>query len=129
MSVFEGLEQAINNLNREIEKKQKKQLAGMYAAGLLVERRSKKLVPREHGPLVASGYTRKESEKSVIVGYSAGYALAVHENMEAKLRGKPRPSGLGVYWGPSGEPKFLERPFREGQKDILETIASYTKEN
>lgn len=54
--------------------------------------------------------------KAVIVGYTAPYALYVHENLEMKLAGKPRPSGLGVYWGPNGQPKFLEQPARENGK-------------
>ena len=49
---------------------------------------------------------------SVLVGYTSAYALYVHENMEQKLRGQPRPSGKGVYWGPQGQPKFLEAPAR-----------------
>lgn len=125
--VLEGLERVLANLNKEIAKKQEKQMAGMMAAGLLIQRRSQKLVPREKGILHASAYTRKDGPAAVVVGYGASYALAVHENLEAKLKGTPRPSGLGVYWGPSGQPKFLEQPFREGKKDILETIASYTK--
>ena len=128
MAFLEGLERVLENINREIDKKQKQHAAGLWAAGLLVQGRSQKRVPVEHGPLRASAYTRKEGQTAVVVGYSAAYALAVHENLEQKLKGKPRPSGLGQYWGPSGEPKFLERPFRESKKDILETIASYTRQ-
>jgi len=50
---------------------------------------------------------------SVVVGFTSRYAIYVHENMEPKLKGEKRPSGLGVYWGPSGQPKFLEQPARE----------------
>lgn len=47
-----------------------------------------------------------DSKPSVIVGYTAAYALFVHENRERKLEGLPRPSGLGTYWNP-GRPGFL----------------------
>jgi hypothetical protein len=68
-------------------------------------------------------------EVSVIVGYTAFYALFVHENMEMKLAGQPRPSGLGVYWGPSGAgPKFLERPARENGKKYGEMISRAIKQ-
>lgn len=60
----------------------------------------------------------KQMDAAVIVGFTAAYALFVHENMEMRLAGQPRPSGLGVYWGPKGGPKFLEAPFRE-LKDVL----------
>lgn len=63
--------------------------------------------------------------KSVLVGYTANYALHVHENMEAKTLGQsiPRPSGLGVFWGPSQYgPKFLEGPAREFRGEIVTII-------
>jgi len=52
---------------------------------------------------------------SVVVGYrGVGYAIYVHENVEMKLKGLPRPSGRGRYWDPPGSgPKFLENPARE----------------
>lgn len=46
------------------------------------------------------------------LGFSAPYAIYVHENMEQKWRGLPRrpnPPKSGVYWGPAGEPKYLTR--------------------
>ena len=57
------------------------------------------------------------SKVSVAVGYMAYYALYVHENLDPKTMGMdiPRESGLGVYWGPHGQPKFLEQPFRENR--------------
>lgn len=54
-----------------------------------------------------------DMDKSVVVGFTAAYALWVHENVEMKGAGKPRPSGIGVYWGPAGQAKFLEQPARE----------------
>jgi hypothetical protein len=55
----------------------------------------------------------KDNNVSVVVGYTAAYALYVHEMMEPKHLGEPRASGIGTYWGPNGSPKFLEAPFRE----------------
>lgn len=50
----------------------------------------------------------------VIVGFTANYALFVHEDMEMKLAGQPRPGGRGMYWDPQGSgPKFLENPAKE----------------
>ena len=53
----------------------------------------------------ASAYTRKEATQSVVIGYSAAYALPVHENME-QSSGIKRPSGLGVYWGRTANQSF-----------------------
>lgn len=57
------------------------------------------------------------------VGYTSNYALFVHENIVQKLAGEPRPSGLGVYWGPAGEPKFLEGPAREMADELGKTVS------
>lgn len=57
----------------------------------------------------------KDANVSVVVGFSGENAVRVHE-MIPKTRGQnvPRPSGLGVFWGPSQHgPKFLEAPARE----------------
>lgn len=85
----------------------------------------------------------------VAVGYTASYALYVHENTEMKLKGLPRGQGFGrdsesgavvvppallktgkaggknrgFYWDPQGkaQPKFLETPLRE-KRDLLARI-------
>lgn len=123
--LFDGLAKVVSGINAEVAGVRDRTTAGCYAAGLKVQRASQKRVPVEYGVLRASAYTRKESDGAT-VGYSAAYALFVHENMEQTLRGLKRPSGLGVYWGPKGEAKFLERPFREMRQEILATVASYS---
>lgn len=65
----------------------------------------------------------EKANVSCIVGYTAKYAIYVHENMEMKLKGQPRPSGLGTYWNPGG-PKFLERPARELRGELVKIIRS-----
>ncbi len=60
---------------------------------------------------------RKKSSRrdngSVVTGYTANYALFVHENVEMKLKGQER-STKGRYWDPQGrgQAKFLEQPVR-----------------
>ena len=46
------------------------------------------------------------------VTFTAPYAVYVHEKIEMVWRGKPRKSGIGVYWGPAGEAKYLENAVR-----------------
>jgi hypothetical protein len=63
---------------------------------------------------------------NIVVGYTAAYALHVHENVEMKLKGEPRKSrgkgkpGRGKYWDPQGraQAKFLEQPAREMGKKL-----------
>ncbi len=81
-----------------------------------------------------------DGEASVIVGYTANYALYVHENLAMKWRGLPRDrsvrlgeggrfvttghtagEGRGLFWGPTGQAKFLEQPARE-LKDVFAKI-------
>jgi len=65
------------------------------------------------------------------VGYSAAYAYAVHE-APGKLKGKKREdfgktqagvsfgggTGVGYYWEPNAEPKFLQKGFEELKPSI-----------
>lgn len=62
----------------------------------------------------------KDARVAVMVGYTANYALFVHENMEIHPpgmlhAGEPRGKGRGFVWDPQGraQPKFLENPMRE----------------
>lgn len=68
----------------------------------------------------------KVGDREVIadVGYTAPYALAVHENVEMKWRGRPRKSGRGSYWDPPGrgQAKYLEGPARRYKKVIMSII-------
>lgn len=124
-----GLSAASTNLNREIASIKKSSFAGVLALGQLILARSNKRVPREYGNLVGSGYARKgqNNPQSVEIGYSASYAVYVHENLEMKLKGQPRPSGLGKYWGPSGEAKFLQKSIDETRKDVPRVLGQYAK--
>ena len=75
------------------------------------------------------------AKPSVIVGYNANYAVFVHENTKMKWKGQPRkgkhPSGQkkkGKYWDPQGrgQSKFLEKPARELQSELGDTVAKVT---
>jgi len=60
------------------------------------------------------------------VGYTANYALYVHENVEMKLKGQPRrgSDAKGQYWDPQGmgQAKFLEQPAREMASQIANEV-------
>lgn len=55
------------------------------------------------------------------VGYYANYAVYVHE-ASGKLKGRPRANGSGNYWDPSGEPKFLEKSFKDNADKVAAII-------
>lgn len=95
--------------------------------GYLIQKTSQKIVPVDSGNLKASAYTRRMGLgfKSVVtVGYTAKYALYVHEQVGMRLKGLPRRGTRtdgtlrkGYYWSPQGSmAKFLEIPARNVTK-------------
>ena len=110
MARVEGVETVLRNINRELNDIKGKTIAGLWEAGLQVEREAKLKAPVDTGNLKGSGYTRRMSD-GVEVGFTAKYAAWVHEMVDQKLKGNRRPSG-GNYWE-VGEPKFLEKALRE----------------
>lgn len=122
----EGIGEAVKELNEILSQRGKQTKAGLRAAGLLIQRRAQKRVPVEYGKLRASSYTRTALSGgiSVEIGFSAEYALYVHENMQVNA-GRPRRSGIGEVWGPAGEPKYLEKALRETQPEIASIVARY----
>lgn len=106
--------------------------AGLKLAGLLLQRDSQSHVPVEFGALKASSYMRATGalfDTVVDVGYTASYAMHVHELVAMKLKGKPRPSGKGAYWDPQGQAsaKFLEEPLRRLLPQMRQIIALTAK--
>lgn len=116
-----SLDEVLNKLNKEIQGIKGNTRRGAFKAAKHLEVRAVDLAPKEYSTLANSSFS-KPSARGALVGFTAEYALFVHENMEQKLKGSPRPSGLGVYWGPDGQPKFLETPMKEDRKIILEIM-------
>lgn len=78
---------------------------------------------------VWTGVAKQLDQKSVIVGYTASYAVFVHENVEMKGKGLPRKSGKGYYWDPQGvaQAKFLEAPARTESNTMGKIVAEAMK--
>lgn len=110
--------------------------AGLKEAGLFLQAESQKLAPVEFGNLRASAYTaaKKSGFDTVVeVGYTAAYAVFVHEAVAMKLRGlprKPSPPHKGRYWDPQGQAraKFLEEPLRRLSPQMLAIIIARAKQ-
>lgn len=84
----------------------------LIKAGSLLLRASKRIVPVDTGNLKASGFVRPEGkgwDTRVTVGYTASYALFVHENLENKHK-------------PGKQAKFLEEPARIMQPELQKMI-------
>lgn len=100
--------------------------------------------------------TEKETARPVIVGFTANYALYVHERVAMKWKGLPRGHGFtrdkdgivrvpmsmlkgdgktskrdrGFYWDPQGQAqaKFLEEPARTKMREIGRVILQVAKQ-
>ena len=122
-----GLDKVLKNLNSRIDAIPEKSMKGLLTGGLIVQRDAQKHVPVEYGVLRQSAFTRRarndKTVKAVEVGFTAAYAAFVHENLEQTLKGKPRPSGKGVYWGPQGEPRFLANAVVRNEDEIVRRVA------
>lgn len=79
--------------------------------------------------------SRRHNNVGVIVGYTAAYAIFVHEHREMKLKGQLRGAKRGQkgfrgrFWDPQGrgQSKFLEQPFRELHNELIDDIFQITK--
>ena len=133
----------VNKLLKQLAAKEKATPTAMskalYMGGLHLQRKSQQMAPVEQGKLKASAFTRDISSGAksvVIVGYTASYALYVHESVQMKWKGKKRkgtrPDGLprkGRYWDPQGEAsaRFLQRPFKSEIPMILTIVQNVVR--
>lgn len=125
-----GLEGIQVNLRRVQSNVENSVPDALMAAGQQLLEESQKIVPVEFNDLINSGYVsfrKRGFFNEVSVGYLAYYALYVHEAVEMKLKGLPRPSGQGNYWDPNGRAKFLEEPARTKRGELFKTVAEKVK--
>ncbi len=122
----DGLDDLNRQLRRLAKESPRAAKRGAFAGALKIQGGAQKNVPVEYGNLQGSAYTQKIT-RGAETGFTAEYALWVHENMEQVLKGEPRPSGLGTYWNPGG-PKFLERAVNENLDEINDLVAAYLEE-
>lgn len=133
---------------RDLNRRMTGMTRGLKKCGLLLQRESMKIVPVDKGTLKASVFTRSEKDNTpfvvVYVGYTAAYAIYVHENLDAlhgaafnimyadqlaaaKVR---RRKGLSVDGpfshsrGPDQQAKFLEAPFRRLRDTFIKIMES-----
>lgn len=125
----EGVDRAVAGLRAHVRKVRGATMAGLFEGGLQIEATAIERAPHELGTLRGSSYTRRAMQggKAVEVGFGADYALAIHENTEQKLKGIPRPSGLGHYWGPQGQPKYLESAMIDEADAVVRSVEKHAR--
>lgn len=112
-----GVKDVIRNLRLRRQTMGASVERGIKLAALLLQRESQQKVPVNFGVLKNSAFTRITGSgfgTEAVVGYTASYALYVHEAVGMVLKGQPRAGGRGRYWDPQGraQAKFLEEPAR-----------------
>lgn len=123
----EGEKRAIAALEREIKAAPAYAEDGLRAGARLIRDEAIELTPRLSGKLRRGFYVVVErTAKGAVAGVinTVEYAARVHESVEKRLAGQPRPKSIGggTYWD-SGEPKFLEKAIDRNRRLILERIA------
>lgn len=141
------------HLLKDLHRRMRGMTIGLKKCGLLLHRESMKIVPVDTGTLKASVFTRSEKDNTpfvvVYVGYTAAYALPVHENLDA-LHGAAfniiyahqlaaykelQRKGLMIMRlasdgpfshsrGPYQQAKFLSTPFRRLHDTFIEIMKS-----
>lgn len=111
----EGVEEVLRNLNAEITGIENRTMGGLMAAGLIIQRESQRRTPVDEGNLKGSAYTRRSQfgGLEVEVGYTADYAVPVHEILDARH--------------PVGEAKFLENAIKDKAGEVVEAIRQRAK--
>jgi len=104
-----GLDEVLDNLNRRVEEIEGATMAGLLEAGMKIQAASQKRTPVDTGNLKGSAYTRKAQggALSVEIGYTANYAVNVHEI--------DMPHAVGQW-------KFLESALRENEDAIVDIV-------
>ena len=132
-----GAKQVVKRLHMADKMGQAKFIARLGVAGRFLQRESQKIVPVDKTNLKGSAYTRvipKGWKSDAIVGYTAKYAVYVHEDLNkahgaaynnkyakqiaAKVKGFKRKK-------PEEQAKFLERPARLHRRTILKILAGW----
>jgi len=104
-----GLSQIKNALTQVKKEHEKKKRKALTRIGVIVKADSVKLTPIDTSNLRGSAYIDVDGSKSVFIGYTAYYAVYVHEDLEA--------------YHEVGEAKFLDKAIKMNQKRIIEELA------
>ncbi len=141
LASISGIDEIIKNLKRIDAQIARGVARGLKRGGLLLQRESQKIVPVDKGPLKASAFTRNVGgsgfKTDIIVGYTAGYAVYVHEDLEAahgaafnEKYAKQIANSKNKRFrsrGVNQQAKFLEQPARQLKQEILKIIHQEAK--
>jgi hypothetical protein len=112
---FKGIKNLESKINKEISGMKKATMKGLLEAGMMLRLdmdTTSPTIPVDTNKLRASWYMTPENDTKLILGFSASYAVFVHENIDST-----------VNWGRVGAgPKFFESALKRNKKEILQII-------
>lgn len=132
-----GVDTIIRNIRKHQKVTKAAVMVALLRAGLKLQRASQKIVPVQFENLKASAFTRLTSRgDSVIVGYTAAYAVYVHENLDAahgeafnkkhakEIANAHTPAQKKIWFrrGKNQQAKFLERPWKEMRLQLFNDL-------
>jgi len=128
---LKGLKEVTKNINVVIRNIEKDITEDLYNIGTQVGRLAQEKAPIESGDLRDSMNVIKEGTNLVLVSFGGelttkdgyDYAIRQHEDLSLRHSGKEHGKVDG------GEPKFLERSFKELEPKILERLEELARRN
>ena len=105
-----GVEKVLQNLNKEAKRIGKHSMASLIRVMIFIRREMDPLIPIDTGNLRASFFNnpmRTSMGPIIIFGFTANYAVHVHENIDAKFK------------KPTAEAKFMEKAIDRNKGKIL----------
>ena len=144
-----GMSSVLSKLKAYGKSQERSIRRGLVKGGRFLQRKSQEIVPVEFSNLKNSAFTRDIGAISpdIIVGYTADYAVFVHEDLEKKhgkefnaaygriyaegdkdMYGRKKKAGTREKLrGENQQAKFLERPAREHRAEILGIVYAEAK--
>jgi hypothetical protein len=129
---IKGFDKVLRNLSREIQQIKGNSMQGLIESAALIRRDMDKtppVIPVDTNHLRGSYYSQpiySGRRMGVIMGFTANYAMIVHERVEGAKWG----SGVVgvVRWSrPGSGPKFFEASIKRNKGNILAIIAKRAK--
>jgi len=119
---IEGFDNVVSNLNKQIAKIKGVTMAGLIKSAIVIRRDmdiTPPLIPVDVGNLRGSWTVVTMYDQhgpAVLIGFTANYAVFVHENM------------MAVNWNrPGSGPKFFEASIKRNSKKVLKIIQENVK--
>jgi len=131
-----GMKKVLGNFRKAESQIKTKIRQGLNVGGLHLQGKSQEIVPKDLGNLYNSAFTRDVGSNEMpetIVGYTANYAVFVHEDMSKahgqafNIKHRDEIAAGMPNRGENQQAKFLEKPSREERKEILAIIYRVAK--